>query len=112
MNHPPRPSARPSRLSSRVLAALALSASALPAFGAASLTFDTDAQGISGSGTAWSSKFGGSVAFTNTSNWSIAGGLNPSGDFYNELVTCMSNGGVLSFDIIVDSDGVGAGDSV
>lgn len=112
MNPRSRPSARPSRFAARILSALALSASALPVFGAASLTFDTDAQGVAGDGAAWSSKFGGSVALTVGGNWGVAGNLNPAGDFYNELVTCMSNGGVLSFDIIVDSDGLEAGDSV
>jgi hypothetical protein len=81
------------------------------AHAAVQLTFDTDAQGVTGvgwnsgsGGTAWSPNFGGSLAVTAT----VGGWSNPllqldllSPTFQPELMAALANGGTLSFDFTV-----------
>lgn len=118
----PRPLA--SRLRKPLARSLLIALTTLSsAASAAIITFDSDTNafiplttgdgGDAGTSSAWSPKYGGCLSVTNTNNWSWAARLQvEGGPLLEEMRTCMTNGGVILFDVIVDSAGLSEGDSV
>lgn len=84
-------------------------------------TFDTDLEGFANPNfhgeqaapppeVAWSPDYGGTMALTVQANFNwIARIQTSSGDFFDEIVKSMDNGGSLTFDLIVDPEGLPAG---